>query len=130
MLYDTTTKFNSYFKRAFQDVEVLAEELVVALNAAGVSYDTLIGTGLSGTIVVPTMARLLNVPAWAIVRKELSPHSSNEIEGSVGWRWLFVDDFVSSGATRDRVKAAIARAVPATTYVGTYSYEWKTFSAR
>lgn len=125
MLYDTT--HTSYFSRAFLNIEAIGETLVARLNKEGVSFDTLIGTGLSGTIVVPTLARMLAVPAWAIVRKEYTPHSSAEIEGSVGWRWLFVDDFVSTGATKARVKACVERVVPKSTYVGTYAYERSAF---
>src|SRR5690242_12227601 len=54
--------------------------------------DTLVGSGLSGTLVVPSLARACDVPFWAIVRKEKTTHTSRLVEGAIGDRWLFVDD--------------------------------------
>jgi len=90
------------------------------------SYDALVGTGLSGTMVVPLLAHLLK-KRFAIVRKEddRSTHSSHRIEGNleVGDRWIFVDDFVSSGDTRDRVIGQMNFMVEETLeYVGQYMY--------
>ena len=119
-LYDTTS--NTYFRRAFMNIDVIAEKARETL--AGVQFDTMVGTGLSGTLVVPSLARLLNVECWAVVRKESTPHSSVMIEGSIGYRWLFVDDFISSGATRRRVMDQVAWHVPRTTFAGSYLYEW------
>lgn len=120
---------SGYFSRAWGNLDTIAAEMAEAL--ASVEYDTMIGTGLSGTLVVPSLARALD-KHWAIVRKEPSPHTSLLVEGDIGERWVFVDDFVSSGATRRRVQEAVAdlctwqageRVPVATVYVGTYQYE-------
>jgi orotate phosphoribosyltransferase len=67
-----------------------------------VDYDTMIGTGLSGALVVPYLARKLG-KSWAIARKDTdNSHASWPIEGAVGERWIFVDDFISSGASQHR----------------------------
>lgn len=88
---------------------------------AGIDYDTLVGTGMSGALVVAVLGRALN-KFYAVVRKpgDTMNHSGNPIEGKIGNRWLFVDDLVSTGATLARVKAAI-REVPSI-YVGHYTY--------
>jgi hypothetical protein len=61
--------------------------------------DTLVGRGLSGALVVPYVARALGL-RWAIARKDNDgSHSSECIEGTIGRRWVFVDDLISSGNT-------------------------------
>ncbi|SRR5258706_5006043 len=95
---------SNYFGRAFGDIEDIAHEMGNVLK--GIEYDTMVGTGLSGTLVVPTLARTFG-KHWAIVRKEKSPHASGMIEGDIGQSWLFVDDFISSGATFQRVQDVI-----------------------
>jgi len=111
---------SGYFSRAFGNMDLLIEAMRTDIPVA---YDTLIGTGLSGTLVVPSMARALDV-RWAIVRKdEEQSHASTRIEGEIGTRWLFVDDFISSGRTYRRVQAAVAATVGNTAMVGAWLYE-------
>lgn len=64
----------------------------------GVEYDTMIGTGLSGSLVIPVLARALG-KHFAIIRKEPSAHTSAQFEGEIGDRWIFVDDFIATGLT-------------------------------
>src|SRR5258708_3313379 len=94
-----------YFKEAFQDQAELIRKARIALE--GVDYDTMIGTGLSGSLVIPVLAGALD-KHFAIVRKEPSQHDSSRIVGKIGHRWIFVDDFVSSGETRNKVKGAVS----------------------
>jgi len=111
---------SGYFSRAFGNMDLLIEAMRTDIPVA---YDTLIGTGLSGTLVVPTMARALDV-RWAIVRKDdEQSHASTRIEGEIGTRWLFVDDFISSGRTYRRVQAAVAATVGNTVLAGAWLYE-------
>lgn len=88
-------------------------------------FDTLIGVGVSGAVIVPTLARLLGVK-FAIVRKENDgSHGWNKIEGLVGFKWLFVDDLVSSGATVRRVERMMRERFPDAVPVGAYLYHSK-----
>lgn len=125
-----TTVDDHYFCRAFSEYETLESELVKAARRR--DFDTIVGTGLSGSLVVPALARKLG-KHWAVVRKPgVSSHSGERVcEGTLGERWLFVDDFVSSGATLERVKAAIrnwARSCGhATQYVDTWEYQYACF---
>jgi adenine/guanine phosphoribosyltransferase-like PRPP-binding protein len=85
-------------------------DLVVATfleKTSYVDFDTIIGTGLSGSLIAPLLARARGC-AFAIVRKERSPHSSSLIEGRFGHRWIFADDLVASGETKYRVLDAMA----------------------
>ncbi len=115
---------SNYFSRAFGNIEDIAHKMGIALE--GVEYDTMVGTGLSGTLVVPTLARTFG-KHWAIVRKEKSPHASGLIEGDIGQSWLFVDDFISSGATYQRVQDAINGLKM---YVNTWPYEYVPFQTK
>lgn len=93
-------------------------------------HDTLVGTGISGSIAVSMLALTGNV-FFAVVRKpNVSSHSDAKIEGIVGERWLFVDDFISSGNTHRRVQETVACEVPGTTQVGAWLYRDSFFIAR
>lgn len=119
MSYPVYRSHSGYFTRAFGNMDMLIAAMRTDIP---VEYDTLIGTGLSGTLVVPTMARALDV-RWAIVRKEdEQSHASTGIEGEIGTRWLFVDDFIASGNTYRRVRAAVTR-VTAAGLAGAWLYE-------
>lgn len=98
---DTLTLHTSYLSNAFAEPGALIEPAQRVLE--GVEYDTMIGTGLSGALVVPTLARAFR-KHWAIVRKSTEDcHSEQLIEGTIGHRWLFVDDLIDLGGTLERV---------------------------
>lgn len=102
---------NGYSTRAFKgDLAEILRDLEAATQRANVTYDTLIGTGLSGALVVPYLAVNMKLH-WSIVRKNETHHSSNQVEGSIGRRWLFVDDFTSTGGTYERVRTEVAKAI-------------------
>jgi hypoxanthine phosphoribosyltransferase len=134
--------FDSYFSIIWQNPDKLLNAAEQELSR--IDYDTMVGTGLSGSLVIPMLARHLG-KYWAIVRKNEPSHSSNPIEGRIGRKWIFVDDFVSSGKTRNTVQNAMRAdadserqwnydkgdyrsAAWQTEYIGTYSYKWSEFS--
>lgn len=87
----------SYSFKAFDEPEALILAARQALK--DVTYDTMVGRGLSGALVVPILARALG-KKWAIVRKPGDgSHSTSRFEGEIGRRWIFVDDFIASGNT-------------------------------
>lgn len=94
-----------------------------------VHFDTIVCTGLSGMLVAPILWRALDVPHFAVVRKEedQSNHSSRAVEGTIGSLWLFVDDLVYSGRTEKRVREVVQSRTNEyghpTAFVGTYTYE-------
>lgn len=69
-----------------------------------VDFDTLVGTGFSSGVVIPALALRMK-KKFVLIRKDNddSHHGSGRFLGEMGDRWLFVDDFISSGTTRDRV---------------------------
>lgn len=115
----------NYMSRAFEDIETIRDQMVITTK--DLKYDTLVGTGLSGALVVPSLARLMGLH-WAIVRKSDGTHSNNTIEGEIGRRWLFVDDGLESGRTlkrvMDEVRYVTRHAMHVTTLVGMYGYQY------
>ncbi len=71
---------------------------------AGVDFDTIVGTGFSGGIVIPALALAMD-KKFVLIRKDGddSHHGGGRLLGQLGERWIFVDDFISSGRTRTRV---------------------------
>ena len=90
-------------------------------------FDTMVGTGFSGGIVIPALALAMG-KKFVLIRKETddSHHGRGRLLGQLGVRWIFVDDFVSSGKTRGRViekiHDAAAESCTTTKFVGEYMY--------
>lgn len=120
----------SYLGKALRDPHKLIRNAKKALK--DVDFDTFIGTGVSGTLAVGMLSVVFPNKNFAIVRKDESSHSPFMVEGSIGEKWIFVDDFISSGATLRRTMKQIVNAVTEAKgwgkikfpeYVGTFLYE-------
>jgi orotate phosphoribosyltransferase len=76
----------------------------------GVRYDTMIGIGISGALVIPAVGRATR-KQWALIRKdgEYSHAGNNHFEGAIGERFIIVDDFISSGATVGVILEKVAK---------------------
>lgn len=126
-----TIRFNTgYFDDAVRSLDEIIERAEKDLH--GIKFDTLVGTGFSGAVVVPAMAMWLDVN-YVLVRKDHDDsHHSGRLVGTLGSRWIFVDDFISMGGTRTRVMQQVSNAVTnhnktwdggfTTEYVGDYLY--------
>lgn len=128
----TATFGTSYMDAAVFDLENVLRTAKRAL--VDVDFDTIVGTGFSGGIVIPALALRLR-KKFVLIRKEGddSHHGGGRLLGELGQRWIFVDDFVSGGNTRRRVISKISQAVTwnetwtvqspvETTLVGQYMY--------
>jgi hypothetical protein len=93
-----------YLNALFRDHERVVDNAIEALSPHRGAFDLLVGTGLSGTALVGTLARVLQ-KKFAIVRKGEKCHSQQQVEGCVspGDRWIWIDDFTCSGKTQARV---------------------------
>lgn len=121
----------SYMDPALFDLGSVIETAKRAL--ADVDFDTMVGTGFSGGVVIPALALAMG-KKFVLIRKEEddSHHGGGRLLGELGDRWIFVDDFISSGRTRTRVIEKIAEALVTkaesynervtTTFVGQYMY--------
>jgi len=121
-----SAKFRTgYMDKALYDLPGVIDEAREEL--AGVEFDTIVGTGFSGGVVVPALAMALGVN-FVLIRKEDddSHHGPGRLIGELGDKWVFVDDFVSSGRTKRRVVEKIEAAAivedQSTEYVGDYLY--------
>lgn len=117
---------SQWFGTAYMDEALFNLSRVIEqakADLADVDYDTLVGTGFSGGIAIPALALALEKD-FVLVRKESddSHHGRGRLMGRLGKRWIFVDDFVGSGATRRYVIGKINDAHTDTTFVGTYLY--------
>jgi hypoxanthine phosphoribosyltransferase len=136
MTRSTLTTVSYYMGKAFEDPKLIADKFREYVPA-GVEFDTMIGTGFSGSLVTPSLARELGVN-WAVVRKpNVSTHGDYMVEGTIGKRWIFVDDFCASGDTFARCRNTVRRHVErfgqaeldlgikafVTEYVGSFFYE-------
>lgn len=121
----TTTFRTYYFDNAVTNLAAVLRDIQTGLR--GIDFDTIVGTGFSGGIVIPALALAMG-KKFVLIRKEDddSHHGGGQLVGQLGERWIFVDDFVSSGRTRTRVIRKIADAVlgsgQQTTMVGQYMY--------
>lgn len=124
-----STQFRTgYFDRAIDNLAAVIDQAEAHLE--GIDFDTIVGTGFSGGIVIPALALRLGVN-FVLIRKEHddSHHGGGKMLGTLGERWIFVDDFVSSGTTRKRVLGKVATAASLedvqTCYLGDYLYaQW------
>lgn len=119
-----------YFDIAWQDQALALDHIRAAVE--GVEFDTFVATGLSGATVAPLAAYVLK-KHWLIVRKDddQSTHSRRRHVGYLGARWVFLDDFISSGATLFRTVRSIRCLTeddPGFTFVGAVQYERAAFT--
>ena len=132
----TTKRFATGYMDNATTPEGLSQIVETAIRDLGeVDFDTIVGTGFSGGVVIPFLAAAMGKD-FVLIRKEDddSHHGPGKLLGTLGQRWIFVDDFVSSGATQKRVLAKVEEAAAPstefwgdktdlqTTYVGTYTY--------
>lgn len=120
------TKFQTYyFDTALFDLQSVVDQAAERLR--DVEFDTLVGTGFSGGIVIPTLALAMK-KNFVLIRKEGddSHHGGGRLLGTLGSNWIFVDDFIASGKTRHRVITKIMDSLPltggGTRMVGQYLY--------
>lgn len=119
-------KFGQMYTHGAADPAGVVQSAVGFSLVKQVKFDTIVGTGLSGSLVIPMLARRLR-RKWAIVRKDGEQrHSSYQIEGEIGDRWIFVDDLIASGRTLRRVQEVVQEEFrireAQTTYVGAWLY--------
>ncbi len=119
-------RFNTfYFDHAVFNLPEVIETAKERL--AGVEFDTLVGTGFSGGVVIPALALAMG-KNFVLIRKETddSHHGKGNLLGQLGEKWIFVDDFISSGKTRTRVIEKINKATAEldvdSEFVGQYMY--------
>lgn len=133
-----TLSFSSggYFGSAFGSAEELCQNAERTLRGLNIDFDSMAAIGLSGHMVLPTLARHFGVPFLALRKMGTYTHDDYGIgkygRGEIGKRWILVDDFICSGETVRTAKRQIAAGIDymndnygnnfSTTFAGTYCY--------
>jgi hypothetical protein len=115
---------SAYLHDVLYDQDMIIRNAFTALD--GVEFDSVVGTGVSGALILPRFAVEFAVP-FMLVRTHPAEHSAYLAEGRLGRRWLFLDDKIVTGATLDRVKEAVVKIAGSsggfkTECVGAYLY--------
>ncbi|QKO02458.1 phosphoribosyl transferase [Mycobacterium phage DroogsArmy] len=95
----------SYLRLA-HDPERLVK--IIEPHVERVEFDTLVGTGLSGTLATAAVAKALGKHYFIARKPNDGTHSGNRYgEGKLGARWVFLDDLIATGRTLGRVWDAV-----------------------
>lgn len=108
------------------DLEKTVRKVTKELRPNTDHFDSIVVTGISGLVVGSPVSLRLKVPL-VIIRKPYTSenaHSYGHVNiEKAGDRYLFLDDFKSSGETERRVQEAMAANTKAF-HVGTLFYTW------
>lgn len=104
---------NYCLDEAFNDPDTLVGKFHQTLRRKGKTgneFDTLVGTGISGTLVVPILARSMGKD-FIITRKPGDSHHHGSAVAEGNWntsgKWLFVDDGIGTGTTYRRTRKLV-----------------------
>ena len=96
-------------------------EAICKLRKIASEFDTIACCGVSGLMVVPQIAELLNKHIL-IVRKDEKRYSEFRTEGVAPFRYVVVDDLICSGTTIKHIKKTISQEYARAKCVGVYCY--------
>ena len=85
------------------------------------SFDSIACCGVSGLMVVPQIAELLNKNI-VVVRKGEKCYSEFRTEGVAPFRYIILDDLICSGSTVRHIKKVLKDEYSRSTCVGVYCY--------
>lgn len=87
----------SYLRDAFEDTDMVIERVAKALE--GKDYDTIVGSGVSGAILLLKLRDRFKCNVAVVRKANDGSHSAEHVEGTIGERFVVVDDQVASGGT-------------------------------
>jgi hypothetical protein len=97
----TRHQHKNYFTLALENPEAFIRKARKALQ--GHDFDTFVVRGMSGAIAGAMLSRSMKKNLFVIRKDNDDSHDGNKPFGVMGERWLFLDDFISSGETFYRV---------------------------
>ena len=95
---------------------------VCELRKMSNDFDSIACAGISGLIVVPQIAELLNKNIVIIRKDSEKRYSDFQIEGVTPFKYIIVDDLICSGQTIRHIKNTLKRESPRSVCVGVYAY--------
>lgn len=93
-----------------EDLADVVNAAVLTLRPKKKYFDSIVVRGVSGMIVGSPVALKLKKPLVVIRKPNENSHSGNSLVvnlKNIGSQWLFLDDFIVSGATKQRCIEAI-----------------------
>lgn len=95
---------------------------VCNLRKLGDTFDSIACSGVSGLMVVPQVAELLNKNIIIIRKKNEDCYSEFSIEGVSPFRYIILDDLICSGNTVRHIQRSINSEFPRAKCLGLYCY--------
>lgn len=95
---------------------------VCELRKISNDFDSIACSGISGLIVVPQIAEILNKNIVIIRKDSEKRYSEFHLEGVAPFRYVIVDDLICSGQTVRSIKNTIKDEYPRARCVGVYTY--------
>jgi adenine/guanine phosphoribosyltransferase-like PRPP-binding protein len=94
---------------------------VCDLRKIAKEFDSIACCGVSGLMVVPQIAEILNKHI-VIIRKQGQSYSTFSMEGVTPFRYVIIDDLICSGETVKYIKNTIYEECPKSKCIGLYCY--------
>lgn len=92
---------------------------VAALKKYNKDYDTIACRGVSGLLFAPELSRKLNKHLIVVRKSTKDNHSGQLVEGHQSCkRYIIVDDFIFTGATRNAIINGIKKFAPKARCIG------------
>jgi len=95
---------------------------VCELRKISDDFDSIACCGVSGLMVVPQIAELLNKNILIVRKDDEKRYSEFRSEGVTPFRYVVVDDLICSGATIRHIKNLIRDEYPRARCIGVYCY--------
>lgn len=128
----TVRHHSSYLEAAIKDTRLTVKRAVDTLKPLKKEFDVIVVTGVSGLLIGPIVAYKLN-KKLLVIRKQDDKNNSHchyLVEGHLPankGRWLFLDDFISSGHTLRRVYNTVDKEASSHSFYGFYGYRCNEF---
>jgi len=116
--------YGSFSDSELHDLRNVVNATIAGLQPHLAEFDSIAVRGVSGIVVGAPVALALGRPLVVIRKPTENAHSSRHVNtGQIGAQYVFLDDFVASGATRKAVADAISQAGGPDNPYATYEYE-------
>lgn len=83
-------------------IQKVTEDLSILIQN-GLEFDSIVCTGLSGLLIAPSVADILDKQIIVIRKNNEQSHSDYSIEGFVESPYIIIDDCISTGNTINRI---------------------------
>jgi len=94
---------------------------VCDLRKISKDFDSIVCCGVSGLMVVPQIAEIINKNIL-VVRKDERRYSNFTTEGVAPFRYVIIDDLICSGSTIKHITSTLKEEYPRSRCIGIYCY--------